>query len=81
MFTKSSFINSDIFYFVIILLCSSISRILINRDRAIKRLFPVLGAVAGFIGVAASAFGAHVLKMGVSVEMLSIFEVGVRYRR
>lgn len=39
-----------------------------------------LGALIGFLGVGAGAFGAHFLKQRLSVEMLSIFEVGVRYQ-
>ena len=45
-----------------------------------ERVFFVLGALSGFIGVAAGAFGAHGLKSRLSAEMLSIFEVGVRYQ-
>jgi uncharacterized membrane protein YgdD (TMEM256/DUF423 family) len=45
-----------------------------------ERVFFVLGAVSAFIGVAAGAFGAHGLKSRLSVEMLSVFEVGVRYQ-
>lgn len=45
-----------------------------------ERVFFVLGALSGFIGVAAGAFGAHGLKSRLSVEMLSVFEVGVRYQ-
>jgi uncharacterized membrane protein YgdD (TMEM256/DUF423 family) len=39
-----------------------------------------VSAVAGFIAVAAGAFGAHALKQRISPEMLTIFEVGVRYQ-
>ena len=38
-----------------------------------------MGAVMGFVGVALGAFGAHALKSQLEPEMLSIFEVGVRY--
>ena len=44
------------------------------------RLFFILGAVFAFLGVAAGAFGAHMLKSRISTEMLSVFEVGVRYQ-
>jgi uncharacterized membrane protein YgdD (TMEM256/DUF423 family) len=44
------------------------------------RIFFVLGALSGFIGVAAGAFGAHSLKSRLNTEMLSVFEVGVRYQ-
>ena len=45
-----------------------------------ERVFFVLGALSAFIGVAAGAFGAHGLKGRMSAEMLSVFEVGVRYQ-
>ena len=45
-----------------------------------ERVFFVIGAVSAFIGVAAGAFGAHGLKAQLSPEMLSVFEVGVRYQ-
>lgn len=38
------------------------------------------GALMGFVGVAAGAFGAHALKHRLTPEMLSVFEVGVRYQ-
>jgi uncharacterized membrane protein YgdD (TMEM256/DUF423 family) len=40
----------------------------------------IVGGVFGFLGVAAGAFGAHLLKSRISAEMLSVFEVGVRYQ-
>ncbi len=39
-----------------------------------------MGALSAFIGVAAGAFGAHGLKGRISAEMLTVFEVGVRYQ-
>jgi len=45
-----------------------------------ERVFFVLGALSAFIGVAAGAFGTHGLKIRMSAEMLSVFEVGVRYQ-
>ena len=45
-----------------------------------ERTFFALGAISAFIGVAAGAFGAHGLKSRLSAEMLSTFEVGVRYQ-
>ena len=44
------------------------------------RTFLLLGAVAGFIGVALGAFGAHGLRARLSAEMLAVFETGVRYQ-
>ena len=45
-----------------------------------ERVFFVLGALSALIGVAAGALGAHALKSRMSVEMLAVFEVGVRYQ-
>lgn len=39
----------------------------------------VSGAMAGAIAVALGAFGAHAMKSKVSVDLLGIFETGVRY--
>ena len=38
-----------------------------------------IGAIAAAIGVTLGAFGAHALKARVAEDLLSIFEVGVRY--
>jgi uncharacterized membrane protein YgdD (TMEM256/DUF423 family) len=46
----------------------------------VERVFFFLGALSAFTGVAAGAFGAHGLKGRMSAEMLSVFEVGVRYQ-
>jgi uncharacterized membrane protein YgdD (TMEM256/DUF423 family) len=43
------------------------------------RTFLLAGAVAGFVGVALGAFGAHGLRGRLSPEMLAVFETGVRY--
>lgn len=45
-----------------------------------ERGFVVLGAVSGFIGVAAGAFGAHALKARLAPDLLAVFETGVRYQ-
>jgi uncharacterized membrane protein YgdD (TMEM256/DUF423 family) len=45
-----------------------------------ERVFFAAGALSALIGVAAGAFGAHGLKSRLSPEMLSVFEVGVRYQ-
>jgi uncharacterized membrane protein YgdD (TMEM256/DUF423 family) len=37
------------------------------------------GAIAGGVGVALGAFGAHGLKERVSADLLAVFETGVRY--
>jgi uncharacterized membrane protein YgdD (TMEM256/DUF423 family) len=44
------------------------------------RTFLLLGSVLGFLGVAFGAFGAHALRARLSVEMLGVFETGVRYQ-
>ena len=44
------------------------------------RTFLLVGALAGFIGVAFGAFGAHALRGRLSPEMLAVFETGVRYQ-
>jgi len=43
------------------------------------RNFLLLGAVAGFLGVALGAFGAHGLRGRLPRKMLAVFETGVRY--
>lgn len=40
----------------------------------------VLGAVSGFIAVAAGAFGAHGLKARLAPDLLAVFETGARYQ-
>lgn len=42
--------------------------------------FLFIGALAGFLGVALGAFGAHGLQSRLSPEMLAVFETGVRYQ-
>ncbi len=48
--------------------------------KLMDRIFVIFGALSAFIGVAAGAFGAHGLKSRLSAEMLSVFEVAVRYQ-
>jgi uncharacterized membrane protein YgdD (TMEM256/DUF423 family) len=43
-----------------------------------QRLFFVLGALSGAIGVAASAFGAHALRGRLAPELLTAFETAAR---
>jgi uncharacterized membrane protein YgdD (TMEM256/DUF423 family) len=45
-----------------------------------ERVFFILGALSALLGIAAGALGSHALKSRMSVEMLSVFEVGVRYQ-
>ncbi|MGC4116080.1 MAG: DUF423 domain-containing protein [Myxococcales bacterium] len=44
------------------------------------RLFVALGALNGFLAVAAGAFGAHALKSRLSADLLAVFETGARYQ-
>jgi uncharacterized membrane protein YgdD (TMEM256/DUF423 family) len=44
------------------------------------RTFVMIGALAGVVGVALGAFGAHGLRGRLSPEMLAVFETGVRYQ-
>jgi uncharacterized membrane protein YgdD (TMEM256/DUF423 family) len=46
----------------------------------VDRTFLWVGALAGFVGVALGAFGAHGLRTRLSAEMLTVFETGVRYQ-
>ena len=43
------------------------------------RFFPALGAFFGLVGVAAGAFGSHVLEAKLSADSLEIFELATRY--
>jgi len=43
------------------------------------RLFVVAGALSGFVGVAAGAFGAHALRSRVAPDLLSIWNTGAQY--
>ena|SRR5688572_6589346 len=49
-------------------------------DARMERVFFAIGALAAFVGVAAGAFGAHGLKSRLDVDMLAVFETGVRYQ-
>lgn len=44
------------------------------------RVFVVLGAVSGAIGVGAGAFGAHALRARVEPRLLEVFETAARYQ-
>ena len=45
-----------------------------------SKTFLLIGALAGAVGVALGAFGAHALRNRLSPEMLAVFETGVRYQ-
>ena len=44
------------------------------------RVFITIGALSGFLGVAAGAFGAHALRDRLSSDMLSVFQTGATYQ-
>lgn len=44
------------------------------------RTFLLIGSLAGALGVALGAFGAHGLRGRLSPDMLAVFETGVRYQ-
>jgi uncharacterized membrane protein YgdD (TMEM256/DUF423 family) len=44
------------------------------------RLFVALGAVSGFVAVAAGAFGAHGLRARLAPDLLAVFETAARYQ-
>lgn len=44
-------------------------------------IFGVLGAILGFLGVLAGAFGAHALRARLAPELLAAFETGARYQQ
>jgi uncharacterized membrane protein YgdD (TMEM256/DUF423 family) len=44
------------------------------------RLFLMIGALSGGLGVAAGAFGAHALRARVDARMLEVWETGARYQ-
>jgi uncharacterized membrane protein YgdD (TMEM256/DUF423 family) len=46
----------------------------------LDRTFLLIGALAGFLGVALGAFAAHGLRGRLTAEMLGIFETAVRYQ-
>src|SRR5262245_17127354 len=46
----------------------------------VDKTFLLVGGLAGFLGVAFGAFGAHGLRTRLSPEMLAVFETAVRYQ-
>jgi uncharacterized membrane protein YgdD (TMEM256/DUF423 family) len=45
-----------------------------------SRIFLGLGAISGFVAVAAGAFGAHALRDRLTTEYLAVFETAARYQ-
>lgn len=43
------------------------------------RMFAILGALSAALGVGAGAFAAHALQGGLTPELVTVFETGVRY--
>lgn len=43
-------------------------------------MWMVLGAISGFVAVAAGAFGAHALKARLAPDLQAVFETGARYQ-
>ncbi len=48
-------------------------------EAQMARWWLLIGSVAGFLGVAGGAFGAHALKARISEQMLANFDTGSRY--
>jgi len=46
----------------------------------VNRTFGALGALSGFVAVAAGAFGAHALRAHLTPALLLVFETGARYQ-
>lgn len=46
----------------------------------LQQTFVIFGALLGFLGIAAGAFGAHLFKTKLSIEMLQAFETAARYQ-
>lgn len=47
---------------------------------SLQQIFLIIGALLGFLGVAAGAFGAHLLKSRLPANSFDVFEVAVRYQ-
>jgi uncharacterized membrane protein YgdD (TMEM256/DUF423 family) len=52
----------------------------VREESEMMRWFWMLGAGFALLGVAAGAFGAHALRDRMSVDMLAVYETGVRYQ-
>ena len=50
-----------------------------SEEGGMARWWLLIGSIAGFLGVAGGAFGAHALKSRISEAMLANFETGTRY--
>jgi uncharacterized membrane protein YgdD (TMEM256/DUF423 family) len=52
----------------------------LTGDKEMDRVFFTVGAWMAALGMAAGAFGAHILRTRVAPEMLAVFDTGVRYQ-
>jgi uncharacterized membrane protein YgdD (TMEM256/DUF423 family) len=52
----------------------------VRQHAAWQRQFFAAGCISGGLAVALGAFAAHALKARLALDMLSVFEVGVRYQ-
>jgi len=52
----------------------------VNREASLARVLLTLGGTSAFLAVALGAFAAHGLKASLAPDMLTTFEVGVRYQ-
>ncbi len=50
------------------------------HSSAVDRALVVVGALSGFVSVAAGAFGAHALKERLPADLLAVFDTGARYQ-
>ncbi len=55
-------------------------RRLSKGGRTVARRFVIWGGAAGFLGVAAGAFGAHALRGRLSPDLLEVFRTGAHYQ-
>jgi uncharacterized membrane protein YgdD (TMEM256/DUF423 family) len=60
--------------------CFTLRFRLTSFHRRAMKLFVILGAVLGGLGVAAGAFGAHALRAQLDPRLLEVFETGARYQ-
>jgi uncharacterized membrane protein YgdD (TMEM256/DUF423 family) len=51
-----------------------------SANASAARLFVLLGAASAFVAIMAGAFGSHGLKARLSPDMLTVFEIAVRYQ-
>ncbi len=52
----------------------------VRANTSAGRIFVGLGALSGFVAVAAGAFGAHALRGSLPDDLLAVFETAARYQ-